>query len=158
LCVCVFDGIRGGQACLPEHEDRKNQLSKAVGADQIILGCILGLSIVSPDMLELRRIIMDTHYTTTASETLRWFKDRCISSCLITAGKRNVNWTTVMRLYLAAYCRQEIRKELWTYVLQNESHQGYFRASPETDSMVHAYVKAHPMSLGEAVDVMLESI
>ena len=116
-----------------------------------------GLAIMSPDVQELRKIIMDTHYSTSASETMRLFKDKCISSCLITTGKRNVNWATVMRLYLAAYSRPDIRKDLWTHVLQNESH-GYVRSSPETETMVQTFVKSHPMNLNEAVDVMLYSI
>ena len=41
-------------------------------------------------------------------------------------------------------------------MLHNES-QGlqYLRASPETESVVHSYTQAHPMALGETVDVML---
>ena len=132
-------------------------MCKVVGGDQIIFTCIQGVSIMSPDVLELRRIITDTHYTLSASESMRRFKEKCISSCLITVGKRNVNWTAVMRLYLAAYSRPEIRKDLWTYVLQNESHHGYIRASPETDNMVQSFVKANAMALKEVVDVMLDS-
>jgi hypothetical protein len=54
------------------------------------------------------------------------------------------------------HARAEIRKDLWSYVLHNES-QGlqYLRASPETESVVHSYTQAHPMALGETVDVML---
>jgi hypothetical protein len=142
--------------CLPDHVDKERQLSRVVGGDPIVLTSMLGVTIMSPDVQELRRIIMDTHYTCAPTDTLRRFKERCISSCLISAGKRSVSWSTVMRLYLAAYARAEIRKDLWSYVLHNES-QGlqYLRASPETESVVHSYTQAHPMALGETVDVML---
>lgn len=127
-----------------------------MGGDQIIFNCIQGLTIMSPDVQELRRIVMETHYSVAASDSMRLFKERCISSCLITAGKRSVNWTTVVRLYLAAYSRPEIRKDLWAHVLQSESH-GYVRASSETESMVNGFVKGNPMALGDMVDVMLDS-
>ena len=141
--------------CLPDHPDKNTQMSRVMGGDTIILACLQALPpIMSPDVQELRSIIMDTHYTVAPSETMRSFKDKCISSCLITAGKRSIHWTTVVRLYLAAYCRQEISKDLWCFVLQNESH-GYLRASPETESMVFAFVKANSMALNEMVDIML---
>jgi hypothetical protein len=142
--------------CLPEHADKERQLSRVVGGDAIVLTSMLGISIMAPDVQELRRIIMDTHYTRAPTDAIRRFKDRCISSCLISAGKRSVSWSTVMRLYLAAYSRVEIRKDLWSYVLHNES-QGlqFLRASPETESVVHSYTQAHPMALGETVEIML---
>ena len=68
-----------------------------------------------------------------------------------------MTWTTVVRLYLAAYCRAEISKDLWCYVLQNES-QGYLRASAETETMVLGFVRTYPMVLGEMVDVMLHGL
>jgi len=116
----------------------------------------LAVNIMSPDIQELRRIIMDTQYTCAPTDAIRRFKEKCISSCLISAGKRSVYWSTVMRLYLAAYSRVEIRKDLWSYVLHNES-QGlqFLRASPETESIVHSYTQANPMALGETVDIML---
>lgn len=143
--------------CLPEHPEKAEHLSRTVGGDAIILSSLQSMQIMQPDVQELRRIIMDTHYTVAPTETMSLFKDRCISSCLITAGKRSVNWTTVMRLYLAAYSRPEISKDLWGFVLQNESHSSgmILRASPETDSMVQSFIKSYPMALGEAVDAMV---
>jgi hypothetical protein len=144
--------------CLPDeyHADKEQHLSRVVGGDPIVLSSMLGMSIMSPDIQELRRIIMDTHYTRAPTDAIRRFKEKCISSCLISAGKRSVSWSTVMRLYLAAYSRVEISKDLWSYVLHNES-QGlqFLRASPETESVVHSYTQSTPMSLGETVDVML---
>lgn len=143
--------------CLPEHAEKKeHHLGRVVGGDPIVLSSMLGISIMSPDIQELRRIIMDTHYTRAPTDAMRRFKEKCISSCLISAGKRSVSWSTVIRLYLAAYSRVEISKDLWSYVLHNES-QGlqFLRASPETESVVHSYTRCNPMALGEIVDVML---
>ena len=144
--------------CLPEHPEKERHLSRAIGGDPIVLNSMLGISIMSPDLQELRRIIMDTQYTKAPNEAIRRFKERCISSCLISAGKRSVPWSTVMRLYLAAYSRMEISKDLWSFVLHSES-QGlqFLRASPETESVVHSFTQSNLMELGETVNVMLES-
>ena len=146
--------------CLPEHPDKGMALAKTVGGDNIILKCIESMKIMQPDVEQLRRIIMDTHYTIAPTETLRDFKEKCISSCLVTSGKRSINWTMVMRLYLAAYSRQDISKDLWCYVLQHEAtqqqQQGYVRASAETETMVLSFVKSYPMALLEVIDVMLD--
>jgi hypothetical protein len=147
--------------CLPEqhHGGAKiAHLTRVVGEDPIVLESIQGLNITSPDVQELRRIVMDTHYTEAPSETLRRFKDRCLTGCLIAGGKRTVHWSTVMRLYLAAYCRPDVGKDLWSYVLHSESQGTLFlRASPETESMVQGFTRAHPMALGEILEALLPS-
>jgi len=141
--------------CLPDHPEKEKHLVRTLGGDGLILSCVQSMRIMLPDVQELRRIIMETHYTLPPTDTLRLFKERCISSCLITAGKRSVHWSTVMRLYLAAYTRPEISKDLWSFVLHNEAQGTLLRTSPETDSMVQSFTKSHPMALGEAVDAML---
>jgi hypothetical protein len=75
---------------------------------------------------------------------------------MVGGGKRGVHWSTVVRLYLAAYCRPEIGKDLWGYVLHAESQGALFlRAAPETESLVQSFTKAHPMAVGELLDALL---
>ena len=172
--------------CLPDYEmqgtSKATELSRIVGGDRIILSNIQSMNILSPDLQELRKIIMDTHYTTKPSEALRNFKDKCVGNCIVMTGK--LNWTTVMRLYMAAYCRQSISKDLWCYVLTNSLH---FNSTPssnsllielgsststssstanssasflhhtssETESTVQSFVKANPMVLHELIEIML---
>ena len=136
-------------------ETKASELSRIVGGDRVIMVNIQSIKILSPDVQELRKIIMDTHYTVTPSNTLRRFKDQCVANCMV-MGK--LNWSTIMRLYMAAYCRQGISKDLWCYVLSN-SRLSLSDVSPhtssETEGTVQAFVKANPMALQEVMDVML---
>lgn len=148
--------------CLPIDEQAKMEaLANVVGGDPIILASIQTMNILTPDLRELREIIMDTQYTTSPSDTLRMFRTRCVSSCLLMT--KGLNWTTVMRLYMAAYCRQDISKDLWCYVLSNscgtESVGSPFmhHTSSETESTVQVFVKNNPIVLSEVMNVMMLS-
>jgi hypothetical protein len=150
--------------CLPDDQvmDRNSELARIVDKDQIILSNLRSIKILSPDVQELRRIIMDTHYTTTPSDSLRKFKDKCVASCLTMT--RTLNWTIVMRLYMAAYCRQEISKDLWCFVLANSSfhsqiqHNNSLHMSSDSDSTVRTFVKGNIIDLHEIIEVMLMDI
>jgi hypothetical protein len=144
-------------------------LSRIVGDDQIILVTLQKMTILSPDVQELRKIIMDTQYTLKPSETLKNFRNKCISNCLVMT--KGLNWNTVMRLYMAAYSRPEISKDLWCYVLGNTSlsssssaEGGLLSSSPflntssETESTVQAFVKNNPFDLNEVIESMLADI
>lgn len=157
--------------CLPESskkEDKISELAKIVGGDLILLANVQSMAILSPDVQELRKIIMETHYTTTPTETMRRFKERCVNNCLVMT-KGLSHWTTVMRLYMAAYCRQEISKDLWCYVLSSSAQlasnisnasdpPSFLHTSSETESIVQVYVKSNPIVLHELVDVMLMDV
>ena len=138
----------------------------------ILLANIQSMAILSPDIQELRKIIMDTHYTTNPTESMRTFKDKCVSNCLVSMS-RGLNWTTVMRLYMAAYCREEISKDLWCYVLSktlSQTGEGLkiipefyassplLHTSPETESTVQNYVKSNPIVLDDVVEIMLMDV
>ena len=100
-------------ACLPDHPDKPAQLARAVGGDLIVQASIQAAVIVKPDIKALRAIIADSHHTGAPFDSLRKFREVCIaSSCMVVtaSGRRMVHWSTVFRLYLAAYCRQEIYK------------------------------------------------
>ena len=148
--------------CLQDVDEttRLSELSRIVGRDQIILSNIGGMNILTPDLRELRRIIMDTHYTSTPSDTLRKFKEKCVASCLTTT--RTLNWTIVMRLYMAAYSRQEISKDLWCFVLANSSvtisQTPFLHASSDSESTVREFVKANVIDLQEIIEVMIMDI
>jgi hypothetical protein len=157
--------------CLPEGSAaRSESLARVLGGDMILLANIQSMAILSPDVQELRKIIMETHYTTNPTEAIRNFKEKCVSNCLVSMS-RGLNWTTVMRLYLAAYCRDEIRKDLWCYVLSKTlsqpgegvritpefyaSSSPFLHTSPETESTVQNYVRGNPIVLNDVVEIML---
>lgn len=170
--------------CLPDEHPllgtttKAAELARIVGGDRIILANIQAMTILSPDIQELRKIIMETHYTITPSETLRRFKDQCVSNCIVMNGR--LNWTIVMRLYMAAYCRPGISKDLWCYVLSNSSlnvivaptnnsliselggsnHSTFLQhhTSSETESTVQTFIKINPLALHEMMEVMLMDI
>lgn len=151
--------------CLPETEARSDAIfSRIVGGDGIVLASLQKMVIHSPDVQELRRIIMDTQYTSSPSDTLRSFRTKCVAKCL--AMTKGLNWTTVMRLYMAAYCRLEISKDLWCHVLANSvtvmdaarASSPLFNTSSETDSVVQGFVRANPIDLDEVIETMLMDI
>ena len=157
--------------CLPETSksaDRISELEKIVGGDMILLANIQSMTILSPDIQELRKIIMETQYTTTPTETMRKFKEKCVNNCLVMT-KGLSHWTTIARLYMAAYSRQEIRKDLWCYVLSSSTQldtlttassesPSFLHSSSETESIVQGFVKSNPIVLHELVDVMLMDV
>ena len=160
--------------CLGDPQRKQPQgeaiLSRIVGDDQIILVTLQKMTILSPDVQELRKIIMDTQYTLKPSETLRNFRNKCISNCLVMT--KGLNWNTVMRLYMAAYSRQEISKDLWCFVLANTSFSSaeggkkggllssspFLNTSSETESTVQAFVRSNPFDLSEVIESMLADI
>jgi hypothetical protein len=148
--------------CLPEitDEQRETIFSRIVGGDRIVLASMQKMHIHSPDVQELRRIILDTQYTSTPSDTLRDFRKECVANCL--AMTKGLNWTTVMRLYMAAYCRPGISKDLWCHVVANsigaDVARPFLNTSSETETIVQGFVKAKPIDINEIVDTMLTDI
>jgi hypothetical protein len=148
--------------CLQDVDEtaRMTELSRIVGSDQIILNNIRSMNILTPDVRELRRIIMDTHYTSTPSDALRKFREKCVASCLTMT--RILNWTIVMRLYMAAYSRQDISKDLWGFVLANStvavSQTPFLHASSDSESTVRDFVRGNLIDMKEIIEVMLMDI
>lgn len=152
--------------CLPEAEARSEAVfQRIVGDDGIVLSSLQKMSIRSPDVQELRKIIMDTQYTSNPSDTLQRFRTKCVANCL--AMTKGLHWSTVMRLYMAAYCRLEISKDLWCHVLTNSVNvtdgggarsSPFFNTSSETESIVQGFVRANPIDLKEVIETMLTDI
>jgi hypothetical protein len=91
---------------------------------------------------------------------MRKFREKCVANCLTMT--RILNWTIVMRLYMAAYSRQEISKDLWCFVLANStvtvSQTPFLHASSDSESTVREFVKGNLIDMKEIIDVMLMDI
>ena len=68
-----------------------------------------------------------------------------------------MTWTTVLRLYLATYCRAELTRELCSFVLSLSNKESWSHSiSPESQNSLAAFVKEHPtMPLVELIDTLL---
>lgn len=151
-------------ACLPPHEDRSAQIAYTVGGDHVVHASVMALNIVRPDVRALCDTIGASHHTGAPFDALRRFRESCVgSSCLIVAstGRRTVHWTTIFKLYLAAHCRPELWKDLWSDIIRSASTDsdslglGLHSSAPEAESSVQAFARANPMALRECVQLML---
>jgi hypothetical protein len=91
-------------------------------------------NIITPDMQALKSFLADVQYTGAPCHSLRQFKEKCIPG--------GQNWSTVLRFYLAAYCKP-VSKELWRFALQTAG--GGLCASSETEMSAQRFVAQTPL-------------
>jgi hypothetical protein len=160
--------------CMPHNVQFTNNLtcdsilSTLVGADPVVLSSLANMTIVSPDIHAIKTFISETQHTGAPCQALRLFRQTCIPGT-----SRGVHWTTILRLYLTAYSRPNICKDLWGYTLSiassdfssngdnssitlsgNNSSGLHF--STETDSAVQAFVRQHPMCMQDILSILTE--
>jgi len=109
--------------------------------------CVLGgeTKIITPDVQVLKTFIADIQHVGTPTAALRTFKERCIPT--------GYNWTVVLRLYLAAYCKPAA-KELWRYVITLHDTGGLLCGSTETEMNTQRFVAETPFDVQVVMDVI----
>ena len=114
---------------------------------------IVSTQIYSVDTKAIHQLLENTVHAGTPCQTLRVFKEKCNLGC----GKSHMTWTTVLRLYLATYCRAEHTRELCSFVLSLSNKESWSHSiSPESQNSLAAFVKEHPtMPLVELIDTLL---
>jgi hypothetical protein len=90
--------------------------------------------IVAPDLQTLKGFLNDIHHTGAPHHALRLFREQCIPG--------SHNWSTILRLYLAAHCKPAIAKELWRFAVQNAG--GGLCGSSETEMCTQRFVAQTP--------------
>ena len=107
------------------------------------------------DLKALKTFISDIHHTGPPCAALRLFKDRCIP------GGFTMHWSTVLRLYLAAYCTPAA-KELWRFAVTNADPAqrgggGGLCASVETEITTQQFVAQTPFDAEVIADLLSSS-
>jgi hypothetical protein len=142
--VAVADGSSYSAAVM--HGDT---LRRIVGDDPVVLAALGPIAAVStPDIAVLRLFLDEVHHTGAPMRCIRAFRDAIAApSGIMTA----MHWSTVLRLYLAAYSR--VPRDLWTHALSLAAPLNYQaqqqHLAPETEKMIRAYVAEHPIALDE---------
>jgi hypothetical protein len=99
-------------------EAKRDALQLLLGPDggSANAGMLLALSsiaLVAPEPNVIRSFITETSHTGAPCPALHLFRQQCVPG----GGGQSMNWSTVLRLYLAAYCRAPLNKELWCSIL-----------------------------------------
>lgn len=89
------------------------QLILGHDASPAILQALVNTTLISPETGTLRAFIVESAHTGPPCAALKQFRQECVPG----GGGRSMPWTTVLRLYLAAYCRSPLNKDLWGHVL-----------------------------------------
>ena len=100
---------------------------------------------VKADINALKEFIKETHHSGPPHACLRLFKERCIPG--------TVHWSTVLRLYLAAYC-QPVAKELWQFAIMMAG--GGLCGSTETEMTTQRFVSQTPIEIDPIIDLILD--
>ncbi len=140
--------------CLPHPQDDM-VLTNLVGNDVVVVSALKAMTIVTPDVHTLKTFILETQHSGSPCQSLRQFRETCIPG-----GSRGMNWTTVLRLYLSAYCRPSICKELWGYTLssasENNTTVSKLYSSSETEAAVQAFVKQNLLKMAEILSLLID--
>ena len=143
--------------CLPLVETstaKQNLLQTLVGNDEIVTSALMNISIGSPDINIIKLFLLETQHSGAPCQFLRQFRENCIPG-----GTRGMNWTTVLRLYLSAYCKPSISKDLWSHALFIAGGQAATNMcnSAETDTAVQNWVRQNPLKLDEILPLLLDN-
>ena len=124
-------------------------MGSLVGGDQIVTDAMSRIPpITTPDAAVLRLFLEDVHLDAEPPLCLRMFKDA--------VGVAGHNWTTVLRMYLAAYTGS--LRELWEHSVTlsvgsitvqhyyNQHHSNIVVMAPETEKNIKAFVADNPFA------------
>jgi hypothetical protein len=103
-------------------EAKHDALRLLLGSDRgttntAALHTLARLALVAPEPQVLRTFIIGTTHTGAPCTALQQFRQMCVPG----AGGGGMNWSTVLRLYLAAHCRPPLNKELWGSIIVGHS-------------------------------------
>ena len=128
-------------------------LRHIVGDDPVVLAALGPIAaITTPDIAVLRVFLEEVHHTGAPMPCIRSFRDAMAGG--------SATWSTVLRLYLAAYSRSP--RDLCAHALSLAATLNYYQAqqhnsiiiAPETEKMISAYVAEHPIALGELLSAL----
>ena len=137
------------------------QVVEALPLVQVGLGGADLPVVVTPDLQALREVLLTTRQVGAACDELRRFRESCITGSTLppsVVGSHAV-WTVTLQLYMAAYCKPVVYKDLWNQVIS--AHSGGVVAaltsstSAEVDTRVSMFTQRHAMDLHAIVDLML---
>jgi hypothetical protein len=127
-------------------------LRRIVGDDPVVLAALGPIAaITTPDMAVLRLFLEEVHHTGPPTRCLRSFREAIAGP----GGVIMMHWSTVLRLYLAAYSRAP--RDMWTHALGLAAatpNQHTMIIAPETEKMILAYVAEHPIALNELLPAL----
>ena len=105
-------------------------------------------------LVVIKLFLLETQHSGAPCQFLRQFRENCIPG-----GTRGMNWTTVLRLYLSAYCKPSISKDLWSHALFIAGGQAATNMcnSAETDTAVQNWVRQNPLKLDEILPLLLDN-
>jgi hypothetical protein len=145
-------------ACLPRPSDQtidSELLNVLVGNDAIVVSALKSINIITPDVHTLKTFISETQHSGAPCQNLRRFRENCIPG-----GSRGMNWTTVLRLYLSAYSRPSVSKDLWSHTLSlssgSEPMASKLHSSTETEATVQTFVRHNPINFDEILPILVE--
>lgn len=73
--------------------------------------------------------------------------------------RKQVNWTIVLKLYLAAMQRPEVREECWSIVMQRQSHFGWDGGCvSETLHAIREFIQSHEFDGEYSLGMVYRSI
>ena len=101
-------------------------------------------TIITPDLQTLKAFLADIQHVGAPCHTIRLFKDQCIPG--------GHNWSTILRLYLAVYCKPAA-KELWRFAVQNAG--GGLCTSTETEMATQRFVEDNPFDANMLIQLLL---
>jgi len=111
---------------------------------------ITNTRITQVDTATITRVIQDCRHTGEPSADLKRFRRECVEPFFSSSVNREfLNWTVILRLYLAAYQRPAIRQQCWVNVLRRV-HQVLVdeSANSETGNAVVKFVESNPLDEG----------
>jgi hypothetical protein len=97
-------------ACLgPEHASTRTLAYRRMNEDPVVLQALSRAAVIAtPETSVLRAFLTHTQHFGAVCPTLRLFRQGHVTP-------HDCSWTTVLRLYLASYCRAQ--REMWHFVI-----------------------------------------
>ena len=138
---------------------RERHLRRLVGDDPsagVMLRALLAMPTLPAsglDVPSLRGFLADTRHVGAPCPALEQFRLRCMPG----GSMRTIHWTTVLRLYLAAYLPAPLRRDLWTHVLAlaNLLHTHHSLSASENETAVQTFVRGTPIALQDLLDTLV---
>jgi len=160
VCLPQQPQTDNAAAATDNNNNNPDPLSTLVGNDAVVVSALKGITIVTPDLHALKTFISETRHSGAPCQPLRQFRENCIPG-----GSRGMNWTTVLRLYLSAYSRPSVSKDLWGYTLSLSGSDNtpsftltskQLQSSSETEATVQTFVKQNPIKITEFISILSE--
>lgn len=125
-------------------------LRRIVGDDAIVLDALATIkAVTAPDTATLRVFINEAQHTGPPPPCLSAFRKAVVAP----AGLGDsVTWTTVLRLYLAAYSRPV--RELWLAALASPDH--FCHLPTETEKIIRNFVTNTPLALADILPSLID--